>query len=260
MHLTYFCFGGFTLLLTAHLLADFMFQPEWLIKKKETEYGIFLHALIHAVFTWLLLWQWRVGGMIIVLFIVHFLIDQFKMKLINKNSDSITIFLGDQVVHILSLWAILELNSFLVASSWWGADIRFWLFERLRPCSDIKLTIMVLISLLVLATCFAGHIIGFITKDIINKNQLEIDGLKNGGKFIGNLERALIFFLVLFNMPGVIGLIATAKSILRFGEIRNNWKTAEYILIGTLVSFLIAIVLGYIARSIIVRIYPAIIN
>jgi len=51
-------------------------------------------------------------------------------------------------------------------------------------------------------------------------------------------------------MPSVIGLIATAKSILRFGEIKNNWKVAEYILIGTLLSFLIALVLGYIAKFI----------
>ncbi len=248
-----FYFDAFIVLMTAHLIADFVLQNKWLIEKKKSEWGVFLHALIHALVTWLLFWQWGVGGIVLAVLLVHFIVDQQKTKLSSKYGDNIWIFLGDQLFHILTLWVIIEINSFAVY-------MKPSLFSQPLNCTGIKLVSFVIIDLLIITTYFAGHIVGFVTKDIISKNNLKIDGLKEGGKLIGNLERALIFFLVLFNMPSVIGLIATAKSILRFGEIKNNWKIAEYILIGTLMSFLIAVVFGYIARFIIIRTIPSVLN
>ena len=248
-----FCFDIFIVLITAHFISDFVLQNKWLIEKKKSEWGVFLHSLIHALITWLLFWQWKVGGIILAVFLVHFIVDQHKIKLSSKYGNNIWIFLGDQLFHILTLWAIVEINSFAVYT-------KPCLFSQPLKCTDIKIVSFLIINLLIIATYFTGHIIGFMTRNIINKNKLKIDGLKDGGKLIGNLERALIFFLVLFNMSSVIGLIATAKSILRFGEIKQNWKTAEYILIGTLTSFLVAIVLGYIARFIIIRTIPYILN
>jgi len=229
----------FIILVTAHLISDFVLQNNWLVEKKKNEFGVFLHALIHALVTWLLFWQWGIGAILLAVLFMHFILDQQKHKLLSKYGDNIWIFLGDQFFHVLSLGVIAVLNSILPS-----------LFSQPSNCGNIRIFSFVLIDLFIIATYFSGYIIGFITKDIVDKNKLKIEGLEGGGKLIGNLERALIFFLVVFNMPSVIGLIATAKSILRFGEIKNNWKVAEYILIGTLLSFLIALVLGYIAKFI----------
>jgi hypothetical protein len=64
-------------------------------------------------------------------------------------------------------------------------------------------------------------------------------GLSNGGRVIGQWERALIFLFVAVNQPGAIGFLIAAKSIFRFGELkdRENRMEAEYITIGTLMSF-----------------------
>ena len=75
-------------------------------------------------------------------------------------------------------------------------------------------------------------------------------GLRDGGKYIGYLERLLIFIFVLTGEFAGVGFLITAKSILRFGELKDseNRKQAEYIIIGTFASFLYAILISLAVR------------
>ena len=68
-----------------------------------------------------------------------------------------------------------------------------------------------------------------------------------GGRVIGYLERALIYLFIMANQPSGIGFLIAAKSILRFGELTEPTKRmqAEYIIIGTLASFLFGIGISY---------------
>ena len=68
------------------------------------------------------------------------------------------------------------------------------------------------------------------------------DGMPGGGKMIGLLERGLIYILVLAGLPIGIGFLVAAKSVLRFetakeGDLAENRKRSEYVIIGTLASF-----------------------
>jgi hypothetical protein len=90
----------------------------------------------------------------------------------------------------------------------------------------------------------AGYLIAKVTKRLIDENNLELDGLQNGGKMIGRLERCIIFLFIFINQPSGIGFLFAAKSILRFEEAKQQ-KLAEYILIGTLWSFSLAIALAF---------------
>lgn len=78
-------------------------------------------------------------------------------------------------------------------------------------------------------------------------------GFENGGRVIGYYERFLIFLFVLADAPTAIGFLVAAKSVLRFGELqdRRNRKNAEYIIIGTLMSFAFALVVAYGTRLLI---------
>ncbi len=93
----------------------------------------------------------------------------------------------------------------------------------------------------------AGILIGKITKQIVQENKLELDGLNNGGKIIGQLERTLIFLLIFIGQPAGIGFLVAAKSILRFQESKDQ-KIAEYVLIGTLLSFSLAIAIAAVTK------------
>ncbi|GAB3018768.1 hypothetical protein GCM10027051_24800 [Niabella terrae] len=69
------------------------------------------------------------------------------------------------------------------------------------------------------------------------------DSLQLAGKYIGMIERLLVFFFVLLNQWSAIGFLIAAKSILRFSDLSRakDRKLTEYVIIGTLLSISIAI-------------------
>jgi hypothetical protein len=63
------------------------------------------------------------------------------------------------------------------------------------------------------------------------------------GRTIGALERAIALTLVLLGQYGALGLIVAAKSVARFKALEDR-EFAEYFLIGTLASLLLALAGG----------------
>lgn len=61
----------------------------------------------------------------------------------------------------------------------------------------------------------------------------------NAGRVIGILERVLIYFFVINSQFAAIGFVLAAKSFARFKDLDNR-PFAEYVLIGTLLSTLLA--------------------
>lgn len=82
--------------------------------------------------------------------------------------------------------------------------------------------------------------------------EVQEESLKNAGKYIGWLERSLILTLLLFDQWSAIGFLAMAKSVFRFGDMSRSKdrKLTEYILIGTLLSYSIAIAVGSLTKLI----------
>jgi len=89
---------------------------------------------------------------------------------------------------------------------------------------------------------------GILIKKILEIFSFDMDteGLKNAGYYIGVLERLFVFVFVITSFWEGIGFLLAAKSIFRFGDLKENKeiKLTEYILIGTLLSFGIAILIG----------------
>lgn len=86
---------------------------------------------------------------------------------------------------------------------------------------------------------------------LTNVRAVASGGTDGAGRWIGILERLLIFLLVLGDEAGAAALVVAAKAILRFPEISGDEPHlgAEYVLIGSLSSWLLAIAGGLIARS-----------
>jgi len=63
------------------------------------------------------------------------------------------------------------------------------------------------------------------------------------GRIIGVLERAVVLTLVLLGQFGALGLVLAAKSVARFKSLDDR-DFAEYFLIGTLASVLVALLVG----------------
>ncbi|MBN1984620.1 MAG: hypothetical protein JW795_24050 [Chitinivibrionales bacterium] len=70
----------------------------------------------------------------------------------------------------------------------------------------------------------------------------------NNGRIIGILERTIIYILVLSSQYSALGFILAAKAFTRFKELDNK-QFAEYVLIGTLLSLVLAILVSLIVKQ-----------
>ncbi len=230
----------------AHLVGDFLLQPSSLVKKKK--YSIWmmaLHSLINGATAYLILTSWRAWLVPLVISLSHFLVDFTKSRF---KKDSLWLFLADQTLHLTII--LLLVVFYLLPNS----ILSYWF--KMQP--EVALPVMVILSSLILLTFAGGLFIGYCVrpfqeqiKDYYAKVKKEpVEGLKEGGKMIGWLERLLIFVFVVTGQFAGVGFLIAAKSVFRFGELKEseNRKEAEYIIIGTFISFLFALAVSIIAR------------
>ena len=73
-------------------------------------------------------------------------------------------------------------------------------------------------------------------------------GLHDAGMWIGYAERVLALTFMLLGTYEALGFLIAAKSLLRFQE--TDTKRTEYVLIGTLLSFGVAVMCGVVVEYI----------
>ena len=216
------------LLIAAHFVADFALQPDWLAQRKRKTGYLLVHALIHAGLVYLVLQAWAYWQIPVLVFLIHALIDAVKQRF----PDTAGAFVVDQAAHVAALLGIA------------------WLLRAAAGVPDfagVGYSAMVAAGGFVVTVQGAGYYIGKFTKRLLEENGLQLDGLVGGGHRIGQLERALIFVFIFVGHPAGIGFLVAAKSILRFEEAKKQ-KLAEYVLIGTLLSFTLAIALASLTK------------
>lgn len=212
-------------LIAAHSIADFFLQSDELVKRKQKTGYLILHAAIHAAVAYAALQIWTCWQAPIFIVVVHAAIDGIKGSL---KKDTAKIFVVDQMAHIASLIALAWLMVHVFA---------------LPAYAGIGYKPLVVFAGFVATVQGAGILVGKFTINLIRGDKFDEDGLPDGGKLIGQLERALIFLFIFIGQPAGIGFLVAAKSILRFEEAKKR-KMAEYVLIGTLLSFSLGIALA----------------
>lgn len=217
------------LLIAAHVMGDFLLQTDALVRRKHRPEVLMLHGAIHAAASYGMLQAWTCWQVPAVVLVVHTLIDLGKLR---SGSDGAAVFVADQIAHIATL---LILAWLLVRFSWVPAF------------TGIGYAPMVAGAGFVACVRGAGFLVAKVAGRVIAENGITLEGLRNGGKMIGQLERCIIFLFIFIDQPMAIGFLFAAKSILRFEEAKQQ-KLAEYILIGTLLSFSLAIAFASAAR------------
>lgn len=235
-----------TLLFSAHILGDFVFQTKRDVQRKRDLPVLFKHSFIHAALAYVLSGIWYIWIIPVVIFITHGLIDWIKDALHTTFKKPLTLFLLDQAAHLLVIIVLaFSLKVYL------HQDVQIYWIEKL---GILFVSFLVVTIGIILVIRVGGMIIGMAVQPYLaqistenERDHIRKRGLDDGGKMIGYLERLLIFLFILMNFPLGIGFLITAKSVFRFGEVSNpdNRKEAEYIIIGTLMSFSYAIVIGY---------------
>ena len=229
-------------LIAAHLVGDFMLQPDKMCRRK---YGSSLkdklsalvtHSVLQAILTYIFVGWWCNWILPVCVLACHFVIDFIKVQ--SGRKDLIAL-VYDQIAHYIVLLLL------------------WWLFFVKPGCQPNPADTVISSDIWLIATSYIAVLAptSILIKSFIDyENWMPGDntlkGLPNAGKWIGYIERILILtFIFTANVEGV-GFLLAAKSVFRFGELNKSRdiKVTEYVLIGTLASFAIAIIIGFTAQ------------
>ena len=232
----------FIKLLLAHLLGDFIWQPNSWVKDKEVKKHksiyLYLHIVLHGVLAAILVREINFIPYAILIAITHGAVDLIKLNF-QKSKTKRTWFVLDQIAHVIILIGIVLLYENKAVSFSW-INNQFW----------ILLTGVLLITKP--TSIFIKTIISIWTPE--NETSRD-DSLASAGNYIGILERLFIFCFILTGHFEAIGFLLGAKSVFRFGDLKiaKDRKLTEYVLIGTLISFGIAMVAGLIVQALLLQ-------
>jgi len=218
-------------LIIAHIVGDFMLQTNVMAhEKKWNNLHMATHILIISIITLLFTRAWLLS---LVVSVLHYAIDSIKPLLKTKKSFNTAVFIIDQLAHFLVIiiaWVLF-------------CQIGIVAFKKLLLCVSNYNFILILSGYLLLIYP-AGYLIGLVTKKQ-DKNAANEQDIDSGGRLIGIFERIIILTLVFLHQYEAIGFLITGKSIIRFAD-KNSTLKSEYVLIGTMMSYAIAILMGVI--------------
>ena len=217
-------------LILAGFIGDFLLQPSSWVEKKVEKKGkslhLYLHIAIHAL-SLLVLLQFNMHfwlGISIIL-VSHFIIDLIKTHLTGRYNERL-LFFSDQLLHLFVIGCVVNIYypCFLNVA---------WLYSPTALLTIATLLFVTVVSSVIMKKIILRWDLGSIK---------EPDSLENAGAFIGILERLFIFCFIVLDYWEGIGFLLAAKSVFRFGDLSNakDRKLTEYMLIGTFLSFGIA--------------------
>lgn len=225
-------------LVLAHLLGDFLLQPSvWVTAKERRKiqaWQLYLHGFIHGLLIMIITRQANYWPLALLLASTHLLIDGIKLSIQNERNKRM-LFFWDQAAHFLS---ILLIWNFFYGIPWH------------LPAGQQQQLLVLIIGIITLTMPTSIAVKTFISRWQpqlpIPEDHINPLALERAGKYIGYMERLLTFLFLLTGHWAAIGFLITAKSIFRFGDLTKGKERqlTEYVLIGTLLSFGIAIFVG----------------
>lgn len=223
----------FIKILLAHLLGDFILQPNsWVTdkeSKKQKSIYLYAHAALHGLLAWIFIGKPNFVGFALILMVVHGFIDYVKLYF-QKNKTKRTWFIIDQLAHLASIT--------IIARVYQNQPIEFIGF-----INEFWILLTAILLLTKPTSITIKNIISIWTPE---NNDNKDHSLANAGNSIGILERLFVLCFILTGHFEAIGFLLAAKSIFRFGDLKEakDRKLTEYVLIGTLLSFGLAILIG----------------
>ncbi|GHG01412.1 DUF3307 domain-containing protein [Thalassotalea marina] len=238
------------LLITAHVIADFYLQPASWVSCRNSKHlkspALKKHLLVHATLYSLVFITCQTSIFaaiiaVIVLTLTHGIIDLWK----SYRPNNLTYFVIDQLLHlliILSVWiAIAQI-------SW--QSIQDALILIAQPQNVIIALAYVLVckpASVIIALALQKYTRALSQENSNSAHATDNMGLVSAGAMIGYIERCLAITFIFVGQFAGIGFLVATKTIFRFGDLTKNkdMKLTEYMMLGTLLSYAIALVIGW---------------
>ncbi len=243
----------FLLLLCVHLIADFYLQRHsWIMDKvahHERSIGLFKHMLTHVLLTGgallsvyillkqthdiVLLWPWFIAWAVIIT--THYLIDIWK----TYQSFVLKYYLIDQLSHIVILLLISLWLSSMVPDV--TASLSGYQLYLLWLCSFILLANPMAVTIMVLLMPYRQAI-----QDADSDLPDQVSQPSKEGQRMGIIERILVLACIgnqAYMIP-VLLLMGKLYYRLQQPDAKDSALYRRYVLIGSSVSFISALLLG----------------
>lgn len=223
-------------LVAGHTVGDFVLQTRRMALGKGQPRWLLAHAsTVTAAHVICLLPVWS-GPVILVALgigVLHGLVDGAKARMLRGRDERFWPFAVDQLVHLLILLGAALLLSRLPLRPW---------FPDLSGSAYL--------AWFVAAYAFNVNGSSSLVRAVLRRftPPEAADGEQPGaGRVIGVLERLITLTLVLLDQWGALGFVLAAKSIARFKDLDQR-LSAEYYLIGTLMSLALAVASALLLR------------
>lgn len=218
----------------AHLCLDYFFQTDKLASQKNTigfkSRFLYWHAWACFALAWLFSLQIGFVFGAATIAIIHFLIDGFKRHLNTSNYFGRYAFFIDQAAHLAILTLVV-----ILFNKWHG----------ITPSIEVSINFKYLLIITGYLVCLKPA--NIFIREVFKATEIQVSSdneMPNAGKVIGVLERILTLTFIIVSQYSAVGFLIAAKSILRYGN--NETLKTEYVLIGTMLSFGIAVIAGII--------------
>lgn len=234
-----------------HIIGDFYLQTNKMAENKNTKCTYFLlHCFLYAValiIFCLPIWNTNLVVPIIVLILSHLIIDLLKAEKIKSKLKAIKncsswIFFIDQLIHFLFLIAMAIYIDYNGVEMTVQGNI-----QNILNVIGLSYIQIIGFALVVFINAKPYNIA---IKNLAKQFKPQSDSTEEGnnhstkigaGALIGTLERYIVTALCALSQYSAIGFVLTAKSIARYNKISDEEGFAEYYLMGTLMSTMLAI-------------------
>ncbi len=228
----------------AHIIADFFAQSDSISREKQRKglasWSMYIHILIVFIASLGMTFSFVFMGYAAAITIIHLLIDALKSftenwlkkseRTGNKFYANHYVFFIDQLLHLIVIYGVVAM---------------YWTKNHSMPTYLEIFTVNQLLILTGFLLCMKPANV-VIRNCLSSLNLYNVEDNKNdlarAGRWIGTIERIMTMVLVMLQQYTAIGFIIAAKSVLRYSDSKTG-KT-EYVLIGTLLSFGSALLIG----------------
>lgn len=224
------------LLLAGHCIGDF--GPRWRGGDDGTPSVLLVHVVLVVAVHLIVVLPFislEVAAVVLVIGLLHALVDGLKARAAGLDRESGSILIIDQIAHfavIAVAWLLLietiGVSGLTVPASW------------LEPWVTASIVVAAFAANATGGSALVRVVLGPLDRDTHGRGRTGHDG---AGRLIGILERTITLILILAGQWAAMALLATAKSVARFDDLKDR-EFAEYYLVGTLTSLLVAILIG----------------
>lgn len=237
--------GLLVLLVTGHVFADFLFQTRRMAADKDRPPVLLQHGAVVTIVHLAAVAPYLSGPVLLAVLAIgglHTVIDGVKNRFGGQPGRGLMLFAADQALHLA-----------VIVGGWIGLLLTAGVPD-MPFASDVQRSFVMETAIVASGFAFVANGGSGIVEGVLEPLRQQFDsgedaaGLEGSGRKIGILERVLALVLILLDQWAAMVLLVAVKSIARFEELKVR-RFAEYYLVGTLASLIVAVATGLLLRS-----------